>query len=191
MLTDSKSKKLKALQPKKVLEREPYTDKEKIEAAKLYLTCGNLTHTAVALGMSLNTLKKWKSSDWWSDLIQDFKSEDTIVLSNKLKKIVEKSLLVTMDRLEHGDFQYDQKEGKLVRKPVSMREANKVTKDLLDVSIKLDKPDAKTLDNQTVVDRLEALGAAFASFTKINKPLEIIDAAFKEPIDVEVTEKEV
>src|SRR4051812_8815533 len=119
MLTDTprfKKSKIVKRKPNEVNAR--YSDSQKIEAAKLYLVIGSNTQVCATLGISLPTFTTWKTQKWWKDLIEDLRHESSIQLSARLQKIASKSFDLVEDRLEHGDFIYDQQTGELRRKPM-------------------------------------------------------------------------
>lgn len=94
------------------------------------------------------------------------KAEESIELNAKLKKIAAKALDVTVDRLENGNFQLDQKTGEVRRIPVNMKDAAKVATDLMTQQQKLeDKPVQQQIEN-TVNDRLAKLAEEFAKFAQ-------------------------
>jgi hypothetical protein len=152
-----------------------YSDRQKIEAVTTYLMLGSLPLTAAALKMSEHTLIAWKRSEWWKDLVQEIKREENLVLSNKIKKIVDKSWDVVADRMEKGDFIYDQKTGKLKRKPVSMRDANKVAMDSVLLREKLNMNENFTVAADQIEDKLTKLAKAFGDLAKGIKPEEPVE----------------
>lgn len=152
-----------------------YSDRQKIEAVTTYLMLGSISLTAAALKMSEHTLMYWKKSDWWNDLVQEMKREENLVLSNKIKKIVDKSWDVVADRMEKGDWIYDQKTGQLVRKPVSMRDASKVAMDSVMLREKLNMNENFTVAADQIEDKLTKLAKAFGDLAKGIKPEEPIE----------------
>lgn len=112
--------------------RRHYSDSQKIEAVTTYLMLGSLRMTASMLKISINTLKLWRKSEWWKDVERDLRTQEDLQLSKRLQQIVNKSLDVIEDRMDHGDFVYDQKLGEMRRKPVSMRDTNKILTDMQD-----------------------------------------------------------
>src|ERR1700744_354238 len=112
--------------------RRHYSDSQKIEAVTTFLMVGSLTMVAAMLKINLNTLKLWKKSEWWKEIEQELRVQEDLQLSKRLQKIVTKSLDVIEDRLESGDFVYDQKSGEMWRKPVNLRDAERVMMDLSD-----------------------------------------------------------
>lgn len=164
--------------------RRWYSDSEKFEAVKLWLVVGNLPVVAASLNIPLPTLKQWRYSKWWDELVLDIRSEKTLKMSNRLKTIAEKALDITLDRLENGDWIYDQKTGELRRKPVVMRDAMQVANGFLDRHVDLEKKPFEEKAQQQVQDRLLALADAFANMSKKTKRIEVMDA-----IPIEKTSK--
>ena len=74
-----------------------YTDNEKIECIKLWMVTGNFTQTAAALSISIETVRKWKNTQWWADLVKEFKLESKLKLSDKLRSIAHKALAQVED----------------------------------------------------------------------------------------------
>ena len=155
-----------------------YSDNQKLESLKLWLVTGNLRVVSASLEIPYKTLQEWRYSSWWAEMASDIKAEGHLQLSNKLKSIAERALDITLDRLDNGEFIYDQKLGQLIRKPVSMKDAHVVASSLLDKSLKLQDSPMDEVEKHKVQDTLSALAAAFEQFANKNR---------KNVIDVEVT----
>jgi hypothetical protein len=180
----------KKTNPKKMPVRKPlesqkcWGDKQKIEAVNTYVILGgNAMQTAAALQIPQETLRKWTKTTWWKELYDEVKQEDNIVLSHKLQNIVARSLALVEDRLEKGDFFYDQKTGKVVRKEVSLRDAHEVMKSSFQMRENIEKPDAPKLEEGSVNDKLAALAKQFEQFAvaqKTKAPVNVTDVVFLE-----------
>lgn len=109
-----------------------WSDSQKLETVKTYLVLGNLTLTASTLKIPLPTVKQWKKSEWWKTVENELMVQEDLQLGDRLKKIVNRSYDIIEDRMEKGDFVYDQKTGEMRRKPVNMKDAHKVGLDLQD-----------------------------------------------------------
>lgn len=157
-----------------------YSEKKKLELLKLWLLTGNLRGSAASLGIPWITAQSWRYSDWWVKAQEDMRTEGKIVLSNKLKKIVDKSLDVLYERLENGDYVFDQRTGGLVRKPVSAATAVQAANTLLDKQIKLESGPEQDSSQVQVTNTLKQLAEAFASFAKKTHKVEVIDAVYDE-----------
>ena len=103
-----------------------WSDGQKLEAVQTYLMLGSVRTTAAVLNIPEITVKVWRTKGWWKDLEAELKLQDELQLGTRLKRIAEKSLEVVEDRLQNGNFMYDQKTGNLVRIPVSVKDAHKV-----------------------------------------------------------------
>lgn len=165
MLSDAASKKpLKSKRSRSVAAKtnKQWSDQQKMEAVQTYLLLGNLAMTGRVLGIPEITLRVWKASEWWKDVVQEIKSQERIELSAKLKRIVDASLAVVEDRLSNGDFQFDQKTGEVVRKPVNMKDAHRVAVDLQQRQDVLEKLDGPASSEIGVENQLLKLAEKFA-----------------------------
>lgn len=144
---------------------EWHSDKQRIELVQLYLSTGNLALTAATLGIPESTARRWKAAQWFKDMVNDFKIEDNMVLDAKLKKVVEMSTDALLDRIEGGDYQYDQKTGRMIRKPINARDASKITVDIIDRRDILQGKRAPELDGaKKTIEKLALLAQEFARF---------------------------
>jgi len=196
LLTDSEYKKKQAIAAidREVLiaERKKHqrkmtlrSDSTKIEVVKTYLALGgNATLTAAATKIPFDTIKTWKTTNWWNQLVNDMRKAEKLELSAKTKKILDKSLDLVMDRLDNGDFFYDQKSGQLVRKPIPARELNKIAVDMIDQKFILDKATEEQVELSTNEEKLAKLAERFAELAATalaRKPaVEVTDVVFVE-----------
>lgn len=159
-----------------------WSDKQKLEACTTYFMLGgNLALVSRTLKIPYETLKIWKSSNWWKDLENDIRKEERLQLSSKLKKVIDKSWDVVADRLEHGDHVYNQKTGELIRKPMTGRDVGTVAKAATELREKLDLQEAHTVAAEHITDKLNKLAEAFSNLSKgIKAPLPAEDIAFVE-----------
>lgn len=154
-----------------------WSDSQKIEAVQTYLALGKITLAAAVLKIPEVTLRNWKSKQWWKDIEQELRVQDDLVLSSRLQNLINKSLETVQDRLENGDFIYDNRTGKLVRKPVAMREAHRVAMDMVDKREHLINKVPATQTVDAVEDKLNKLAEKFAQIAQgINRPvIEVTD----------------
>lgn len=160
-----------------------YPDSAKLEAVKLWLLTGNLRHTSAALNIPYITLQSWRYSEWWKELVEDLKTEENIQLNQKLRKIAEKSLEVLEDRLQNGDYVLDKQTGKLVRKPVNLRDTTLAYNSLHDRRQKLLEKKEDKQENKQVMDRLSALAQKFEEIANRKQPIQVTDVMFVESTD--------
>lgn len=144
--------------------KETWPEKKRIEAVTTYLALGKLPFVTQVTGIPHETLRVWKKQDWWKDLESQIRTEENQELDTKLTKIVDKSLSVVVDRLENGEFFMD-KTGKVHRVPVKLKDAIKVSSDLLDKRSLIRKEPARQLaeKQESINERLLGLAEQFAA----------------------------
>lgn len=150
-----------------------YTQTQKIDALKLWLITGNLAATAAALKIPYETLKTWKTTQWWNDTAVEIKSEGRLELSAKLRKVAEKAVGETLDRLENGDVRISPT-GELQRVKVSAAVAAKIATDFIDKAESLERGPETSLTS--VQDRLKSLAENFEKFSRKVRRIEVEDA---------------
>jgi hypothetical protein len=143
-----------------------WNDKKKIEVVTTYLVVGNAPMTEAITGVPSTTIKHWKMADWWKDIAREIQDEENLELSSKLKKIVDKSIDVTLDRLENGDTIFNPKTGELLRVPIKVRDALKAADTMIDKrQVLLNRP-TKITETRTIDDRLNKLAEEFKKFSQ-------------------------
>ncbi len=190
-LTDAKKRTVtRKTKPRKPGERERwYTDAQKLEVVKCWLITGNLTQTAAAMNINVETVRTWRKSEWWKQLVADIKSENSIQLTSKLKRIANKALDLTEDRLDNGDFIFNNKTGEIERKPVSLKDTHKVAVELTKQALETEKHPQELENAEKTKDSLAKLADEFAKFTKnhARPAIEVTDVVFsKETTDEKV-----
>lgn len=159
-----------------------WADSQRIELVTTWLATGNLALSAATHGIPEITARVWKTQPWWKQTVDEIRASENIELDSKLKKVVDKSVDQLLDRVDNGDFQFDQKTGKLIRKPISARDAAKITSDMVDRRELLQGKKQEVVDSsRKMEDKLLKLAdelSRFARATVVKEvPGEIIDAS--------------
>jgi hypothetical protein len=163
---------------RKHVKNTTWPKEKKIQTVAQWLALGNLRLVSATTGVPYGLIRQWKMQPWWKEYEIEIRNTDNIKLDNKLSQIVERSLEAVADRLEHGDHIYDQKTGEIKRKPVNMKDAAKVSVDLL-TKRELLRGNATARTEQAAIpvqEQLKLLAQEFARMTG------------KEVIDVEAVE---
>lgn len=161
----------------------PYTTwpiEKRVEVVSQFLVLGNLKMVSAITGVSYELVREWKTQPWWKELESEIRQTQNIEMDTKLSKIVDKSLDAVLDRVENGEFFYDQKAGKIKRKPASLRDVARVSVDMISKRelIRHGVEDRKETTQIAVAEQLKLLASEFSRWN--NK--------LKSPIDVEVTD---
>jgi hypothetical protein len=167
-----------------------YSHKVRLEAINLFIAFGgNRSQVGEKLHIPYETLRQWEREDWWKDSYAVIKQQENLVVSAKLHKIILASLGQLEERIEFGDFVFDQKKSTIVRKPVGARDLHTIISDSVDKKIKLERPQQAEQDVVNVMDKLAALAANFSKLAQAQQSktiVEVTDVVFAE----ETTKKE-
>lgn len=163
---------------------------KKIEVVSQYLVIGNLRQVAAISGVDYGVIRQWRLQAWWPELEAEIRATQNIEMDTKLSKIVERSLDATLDRIENGDFIYDQKSGEIRRKPAALRDVHRVATDTISKRelLRGNATERKETTQVSVTEQLKLLAAEFAKMTGA-KPKEIIDVEMVEVIEDAVYEE--
>lgn len=160
-----------------------WSDSQKIEAVTTYLALGNLVLTSNVLKIPEMTLRAWKQKEWWKQIEEDLAVQDDLQLSSRLKRIISTTLEATEDRIKHGDWVYNNKEGTLMRKPVNLRDVHKVTMDMVDKREQIASRATSSVALEAVDERLKKLAEKFEEIAAGRRPLEVTDVIVGEEVD--------
>jgi hypothetical protein len=158
---------------------------KRVEVVSQWLVVGNMKQVAAISGVPYDLVRKWKGQPWWSDLEREIRATQNIELDGKLSKIVDKSLEAVLDRVEHGDFIYDQKTGEVRRKPAALRDLHRVAVDTISKR-ELIRTEEKTDQAKiSVEDHLKMIAQELVKLSKgPEKPVidlvEVEDALYEE-----------
>ena len=153
-------------------------------ACTTYLATGSIAETSRIINVPYRTVQEWTYSDWWKQLMTEIQSGENQKTDNKMSKVIEKTLDMLVSRIEEGDYQYDQKTGRLVKIPLKARDLERITSGLFDKRQLIRKqPTNIKQDDLNQADRLLKLAEQFAKFSGAGRPekeLEVIKEEFIE-----------
>lgn|SRR5512139_375220 len=178
-----RSKKTKAGQP------GTWSDKKRLEVLTTFLATGSQAHTSAITGVPEETIRSWRKADWWTERAKEIKADSHLQLDKKLSGVMEKALDAVVDRIENGEYMYDPRTGDIVRVPAKLRDVQKVTNDMIDKKIlleKIQKGKEEQVKQQITADHLLTLAKEFAKFATGKTPPESND--LKSVIEGEHTE---
>ena len=167
---------------KKTLPHEPgwWDKKKQLEAVTTYLATGSIAETSRIINVPYRTVQSWKlESEWWPKVVEEIQSGENQKIDQKMSKIIDKTLEKLVERIEDGDYMYDQKTGRMVKVPLKARDLERITSGLFDKRQLIRKqPTNIKADPSNQADRLLKLAEQFASFAagkEKEEPKEIVD----------------
>lgn len=144
-----------------------WSENKKIEVVTTYLSTGSNAETMRITGVPLDTINQWKTKPWWKEYIDKIRQDEEQQLDNKLSRAVDLALTNLMDRIENGEFIYDQKTGKVIRTPAKLRDLNTAFNNVIDKRQILRKQPTKIVEQQNTATQLQSLAESFAKFVKV------------------------
>lgn len=137
-----------------------YEDKNRGVSA--YVSTGSFTKAAAITGIPETTLRFWSKQGWWSEECHRANQADSDELKSTATRIAKKAFDEVADRLERGDVALD-KEGNIIRKPVSARDAAIIAAVAVDKrKVLLDQPNTVAVQNSA--EKLASLMEQFVKF---------------------------
>lgn len=167
-----------------------WSQESRIQAVSQYLVLGNMALVSAVTKIPHQLLRSWKQLPWWKDMENEIRSTANLELDTKLSKIVDKSLDAVLDRVEHGEFVYNQKTGTIIRKPASMKDVAKVSVDLITKRelLRGNATERKETTQISVADQLKQLAIEFAKWQPTTNRVEVLDVQMVERLDDEVVQ---
>jgi hypothetical protein len=150
----------------------------KIQVVSQYLVLGNMALVSAVTKVPHQLIRAWKGQPWWKDVEAQVRATENLQMDNKLSKIVDKSLDAVLDRVENGEYFYDQKLGQVKRKPANLRDVARVSVDILSKRelLRGNATERKETTQVSIDEQLKALAIEFARWQTPNvKPLETLD----------------
>ena len=115
-------------------------------------------------GIAASTIRNWKQNEWWHDLLERIRHEQDEKFDAKFTKIIDKTLDHVMDSLQNGDHVL-MRDGEIVRKPMSGKEAAQISSTIIDKrNLLRGKPTSRT-ESVSGKDRLSKLAEEFRKFS--------------------------
>ena len=164
-----------------------YTDKNKIIALQTYAQTGSWVIAARESGIGYDYLRiQIAKTQWWKDSLKEVRSEEDDVLDGDLSEIIKDGVTQLKDRVKHGDWMWNSKENKFVRKALNAQTLQKITTGFMDQRNVLRGKPTRITEQVSMNDRLAKLASAFENF-QTSRTLE----AFKAPEveDAEIIEE--
>lgn len=166
-----------------------YSDEKKIEVVAIYLSTQSRQETANVSGVPLQTVNSWIKSKWWDTACTKVRTLDKSKKLSKISRIVNQALDLVADRIENGDYIYDQRSGEVKRVPMSSKNAITASSTMIDRFLLLNKSFEDVDERKDTHEKLNQLADAFTKFAQGKKPdftnttQEPIEGSFEEVVE--------
>ena len=156
-----------------------YNLEQKTDACALYCVYGDVDQVSEMTGIPPKVLRDWKDEPWWIEIQKKVFVEQNEKLVGRINGVLDKSLEHLVDRLDNGDYLWDVRKSKLVRKPVDTKVLANVFNTLVSRRQLIRGEPTSISAAVGVDDRLKMLAAQFERFAAAKEveqaPQTIID----------------
>lgn len=152
---------------KKQKNHQNYPEATKLLALKTYMATGSYRTAGIVANVPSEVLNSWRNCVWWMEGKDAIEHEEDVVITNKMKTMVDLAMAATQDRLENGEWVMDNKNGELKRKPVAIKDSHKVGMDLLKTRREIrNAPSRNSANQEGTEDKLIRLAERFAEIAQ-------------------------
>ena len=148
---------------------------QKTDACALYCVYGDIDQVSEMTGIDPKFLRQWKDEPWWSEIQKKVFVEQNEKLASRISGVLDRSLDHLVDRLDNGDYLWDVRKSKLVRKPVDTKVLSNLFNNLV-TRRQLIRGEPTSITTQVAVDdRLKLLAAQFEKFALAKEVEGVVD----------------
>lgn len=141
-----------------------FPQQTKIDACTLYCVYGDADEVGKLTNVPVKYIRQWKEEPWWSEIQKKVFTEQNEKLASRISGVLYRSLDHLVDRLDNGDYLWDVRKSKLVRKPVDTKVLSNLFNNLI-TRRQLIRGEPTSITTQVAVDdRLKLLAAQFQKF---------------------------
>jgi len=76
-----------------------YSDEQRMEVAVLYAVSGNAKKVAKDTGIPRTTIVGWKNQEWWQDVVEQIRAQNTDKALAKYAQMVDKAQDIALEKL--------------------------------------------------------------------------------------------
>jgi hypothetical protein len=152
---------------------------QKTDACALYCVYGDVDQVSEMTGIDPKFLRQWKDEPWWSEIQKKVFVEQNEKLASRISGVLDRSLDHLVDRLDNGDYLWDVRKSKLVRKPVDTKVLSNLFNNLV-TRRQLIRGEPTSITTQVAVDdRLKLLAQQFEKFANA-KEIDAVPTTYQE-----------
>ena len=156
-----------------------FPQQTKIDACTMYCVYGDVDEVSKLTKVPVKYIRQWKEEPWWSEIQKKVFVEQNEKLGSRISSVLDKSLGEIEERLTNGDYLWDVRKSKLVRKPIDTKVLSNLFNNLVNRR-QLIRGEPTSITNKVGVDdRLKFLAEQFEKFASA-KEVEQITTQEKE-----------
>ena len=156
-----------------------FPQQTKIDACTMYCVYGDVDEVSKLTKVPVKYIRQWKEEPWWNEIQKKVFVEQNEKLGSRISTVLDRSLTEIEERLTNGDYLWDIRKSKLVRKPIDTKILSTLFNNLVNRR-QLIRGEPTSITNKVGVDdRLKFLAEQFEKFASA-KEVEQITTQEKE-----------
>ena len=141
-----------------------FPQQTKIDACTMYCVYGDVDEVSKLTKVPVKYIRQWKEEPWWNEIQKKVFVEQNEKLGSRISSVLDKSLGEIEERLTNGDYLWDVRKSKLVRKPIDTKVLSNLFNNLVNRR-QLIRGEPTSITNKVGVDdRLKFLAEQFEKF---------------------------
>ena len=141
-----------------------FPQQTKIDACTMYCVYGDVDEVSRLTKVPAKYIREWKEEPWWSEIQKKVFVEQNEKLGSRISTVLDKSISEIEERLTNGDYLWDVRKSKLVRKPIDTKVLSNLFNNLV-TRRQLIRGEPTSITNKVGVDdRLKFLAEQFEKF---------------------------
>jgi len=149
-----------------------WSTKQRREALELYRETGNLAACSRTLGIPLDTLKLWKTKEWWKEWMEERQIQTITERGKRMERLIDLASSTIEDSLTNGDKRITQT-GEVIRVPVNAKTATAILDSSFSKAVEMEDRINGTLKKETEEKSEERLKKLFLEFARFAKAHEV------------------
>jgi len=141
-----------------------FPQQTKIDACTLYCVYGDIDEVSKLTKVPPKYIREWKEEPWWNEIQKKVFVEQNEKLGSRISSVLDKSLNHIEERLENGDYLWDVRKSKLVRKPIDTKVLSNLFNNLVTRRQLIRGEPTSITTKLGVDDRLNHLAEQFKKF---------------------------
>ena len=149
-----------------------WSTKQRREALELYRETGNLAACSRTLGIPLDTLKLWKTKEWWKEWMEERQIQTITERGKRMERLIDLASSTIEDSLINGDKRVAMN-GDVYRVPVNAKTATAILDSSFSKAVEMEDRINGTLKKETEEKSEERLKKLFLEFARFAKAHEV------------------
>lgn len=141
-----------------------WSQEKKIEACTIYAATGSVRDTSALTDVPENTIRGWKTEDWWIEVTSQITREEDEQITAKFSHVINSALDQLIEIVDKGNRVYNAKHDKFVDIPLAGKDLAQIASVFTDKRQLIQGKPTSRVERTSPDDRLSKLAKEFEKF---------------------------